>query len=85
MKKKKLSYLQLNKKSISNLNVKQVKGGGVSVPIELCYYPVKWGFEIGSYILGCTDQNDDDDNGGTFNSCACANTQNDETCQCTIA
>lgn len=78
MKKKELKNLNLNKKSISNLSAKQVKGSGVSEAFQVCYYPVKWAFDIASYVLGC----DDDD---TFDSCACANTQDDESCQCTVA
>ena len=80
MKKKKLKSLNLNKRSISSFKAQSVNGG--STPV--CTLTTTFTPDVASWILDCLGDEDPIDI-GTVNSSACADTQNDDSCQCTIA
>ena len=80
MKKKKLKSLNLNKRSISSFKAQSVNGGS-SPACTLTIFKVTQDISdgIASLVLGCLGDED------PIDSSACADTQNDDSCQCTVA
>ena len=76
MKKKNLKSLNLNKKSISNFQHNSIKGKGITLAYQICLATLKGPEIMYSLFFDCHP---------TFDSCACADTQNDDSCQCTVA
>ncbi|MEM6720096.1 MAG: hypothetical protein AAF611_12300 [Bacteroidota bacterium] len=77
MKKRSIKSLKLNKKSISNFKSNSVKGGKETLE-GACIIGTLIAGEILSWIYNCNATN-------PVNSEACADTQNDASCQCTVA
>ncbi|MEM6720097.1 MAG: hypothetical protein AAF611_12305 [Bacteroidota bacterium] len=81
MKKKNLKSLKLNKKIISNFESQTVTGG-TSGCITITYYTEEIAdilFDGITWIYDCSGEE------GSATSSACADTQNDTSCNCTVA
>jgi len=78
MKKKNLKSLNLNKRSISNFKAQSVNGGSTPCTTTTTFFTDEI-VELASWILDCLGGED------PVTSSACADTQNDDSCQCTIA
>lgn len=76
MKKKNLKSLNLNKRSISSFRAQSVNGGSTPICTVTITYLTD---EIISWAADCMGGED------PVTSSACADTQNDDSCQCTIA
>jgi hypothetical protein len=77
MKKKNLKSLHLNKRSISSFEAQSINGGSTFCT-TITYFTEEI-LEIASWVAGCIADED------PVTSSICADTQNDDSCQCTVA